>query len=133
MSLRALCAENFRLKALSLLFAAVLGIFVALETKDAVEIPLQVKLINIPPGLALKEQTVQTPSVRVAGARILLIKQQLTGVAVVLDLAGAVAGKTAYSSLDGYVRLTDGLTLLRVSPAVVELVPARVGTAAQTN
>jgi hypothetical protein len=133
MNIPALFTENFRLKFLSLLFAAVLGLFVALEAKDEVEIPLQVKFINIPPGLALKYTVVRNPSVRVAGPRILLIKQQLTGVVVLLDLSGTAAGKASFSSMERHLKVHDGVTLLRVSPPIIELVLVKDGKPGHSN
>lgn len=119
MSLRALLTENFRLKSLSLLFAAVLWLFVALEVKDEAVIPLKVNFINLPPGLALKNGN--NPSVRIAGPRVLLIRQQLTGISVSLDLKGSAAGKASFSMPERQLKIHDGVTLLGVSPSIVEI------------
>jgi hypothetical protein len=133
MSFRALYTENLKLKALSLLFAAVLSLFVALKAKDEVEIPIRVNFISLPDGLTLKEPVQRQLTLRMTGPRLLLMKQQSRGVSISLDLSGLAGGRVSFSSLERYLTLYDGITPLRVSPATVELDLVRVGKAGQAN
>lgn len=127
MSLPAVLTGNIKLKLLSLLFAAVLCAFVHLEARDETEIPLQVNYVHIPPGLALQGGSIKQLSVRIAGPRILLIRQQLAGVGLSLDLRGLSPGKASFGSLGSRLSLQPGVTLLRVLPAIVEPVLVTVG------
>jgi len=119
-----LCA-NLQLKLLSLLFAAVLWLFVMLETGDEVEVPLAVKFVNPPPGMLLQGAPSAPLSLRIAGPRTLLIRQRWHGAEVELDLAGARPGRVTFSALDRHVLLIPGVRPLRVSPAVLEITLAR--------
>lgn len=127
MMLRSLFTENIGLKALSLLFAVVLWLFVALNVKDELEIPLQVNFMNLPQGLTLKEPVCRRLTLRMAGKRLLLLKQQSKGVSLSLDLAGLAAGKASFSSLERHLNLQEGVTPLWVSPANMDLVLIPVG------
>jgi hypothetical protein len=114
-------AANWQLKLLSLLFAAVLWLFVTLETGDEIEVPLRVKFVNTPAGLILLDGTSKPPSLRIAGPRTLLLRQRWQGVTVELDLAGVRTGKAKFSGLDRHVLLIPGVRPLRVSPAELEI------------
>ena len=127
MILRAMFTENIGLKALSLLFAVVLWLFVALNAKDELEIPLQVNFMNLPQGLTLKEPVCRRLTLRMAGKRLLLLKQQSKGVSISLDLAGMAAGKASFNSLERLLNLQEGVTPRWVSPANVDIVLIRDG------
>ncbi len=122
MNIRAMFTENLKLKALSLLFAAVLLLFVALRARDEAEMPLQVNFINLPQGLAIKEPVTRTLKLRMAGSRLLLMRQQTEQVSVSLDLTGLKAGKASFGSMERYVRLPEGVTAVGVIPETVEIV-----------
>ena len=123
MNLPPVVCGNLRLKLLSLLCAAVLWIFVTLQGGDELEIPLQVRFVNIPPGIALRSTALPRLSVRISGPRILLLHQKMRGAAARLDLTGTTAGRVEFAGLERFVRLDDGLRALQVSPGrlIVEL------------
>lgn len=124
MKLQELFFTNAQLKLLSLLLAAVLWLFVTLETGDEAEVPLMVKFVNVPPGLALQGAPMPL-SLRVAGPRTLLMRQTWLGARVELDLSKGEAGKVIFSGLDRHVALVPGVRPLRVSPATLEILLTR--------
>jgi hypothetical protein len=125
MSLSPVVCEKLRLKLLSLLCAAALWVFVTLQGGDELEIPLQVRFVNIPADTVLRSAAVPRVSVRISGSRILLLHQKLRGATASLDLAGTTAGRVEFAGLERFVRLDDGLRTLQVSPGrlMVELEP----------
>lgn len=125
MKLPKVFSANLQLKLLSLLFAAVLWLFVTLETGDETEVPLAVKYVNFPPGLTVQGAQPAQLSLRIAGPRTLLLRQRWHGADVELDLAGAGAGRVTFSGLDRHVSLIPGVRPLRVSPGSLEIVLAR--------
>jgi len=125
MKLPEIICANLQLKLLSLLFAAVLWLFVTLETGDEVQVPLAVKFVNSPPGMLLQGAPSTPLSLRVAGPRTLLIRQLWHGAEVELDLAGTRPGRVTFAALDRYVLLIPGVRPLRVSPATLEITLAR--------
>lgn len=121
MSLKSMLTTNMRMKLLSLLLAALLWLFVNLEAADEIEIPLSVSYLNTPSVLAVKPSRDSGCSVRIEGARILLLRQKFKGVSLTLDLSAAREGITVYSGLEGSVKLIKGVKALRVSPVVIKL------------
>lgn len=111
--------EKQRLKLLSLLFAVMLWLFVTMQGTDEMEIPLALRFINIPAGAAVREEPMPRLSVRVSGARILLLRQKLRGAVAYIDLSGTAAGRVDFAAMERYVRLGDGLRPLLVSPGVL--------------
>jgi len=121
MNLKNLLTDNIEMKLLSLLLAATLWLFVALEAVDQVEIPLTVSYVNTPAGLSVKTIGESGCLVRVEGPRVLLLRQKLKGVPIRLDLAGAGEGDVVFSEVESSVRLIQGLTVLKVSPLKIKL------------
>lgn len=112
---------NWQLKLLSLLFAAVLWLFVVLESDDETQLPLTIKLVNVPPGLKLQGVPAARYSLHIAGPRTLLMRQGWRGASVSLDLSGAQAGRVMLSGMDRQVLLISGVRPLRVTPANLEI------------
>ena len=122
MNLSALLCEKFKLKALSLLCAAFLWLFVTMEGTDELELPLAVGFVNAPEGTVVRADSLPKLSVTVSGMRILLMRQKFRGAVARLDLAGALPGTVEFSALERYVRLESGLSPLRVSPRNVSII-----------
>lgn len=109
-------SASLKLKLLSLLCAAALWLFVFMEGEGEVEIPLAVTFVNIPAGSEVRSVGRQQPLARIAGPRILLLRQKLTGISLNLDLAGTVTDRIEFNGLERYVSLNAGLRPLRISP-----------------
>lgn len=126
MSLKETLTANLQLKLLSLLFAMFLWVFVTLEVTGEIEIPLEIQVVNIPQGLAMKKQQPGPLSIRLSGPRILLVRQQFLGASTVIDLSGAAAGRRTISGVDLHIHLNEGVKAVRVLPATMDitLVPA---------
>lgn len=122
MSFKSLLSANLQMKLLSLLLAVTLWLFVVFETDDQLEIPLSVSYVNIPAGLIVMGDSGSGFSLRIEGPRILLLRQKLKGVAVSLDLSGAVEGRVVYSGVERLVRLIQGVKVLGVLPPKTELI-----------
>ena len=121
MNLKSLLTENVEMKLLSILLAATLCLFVALEAVDEVEIPLSVSYVNIPAGLAVKAIPESGSLLHVSGPRILLLRQKLKGAPIRLDLAGAGEGAVVFSEVESSVKLIQGVKVVKLSPLRVEL------------
>jgi hypothetical protein len=114
MSLTTVFTTNLKMKLLSLLLAALLWLFVTLEAVAELDIPLAVNAVNIPPGLELKVVAGSAPSLRIAGSRILLLRQKWQGAAVQLDLSAAKEGALVLSEVKDLVKLVQGVTIVRL-------------------
>jgi len=121
MKLPEVLTANLQCKLLSLLFAAVLWLFVRLETGAEVEMPLAVDFVNSPPGVTLQAAPSAPLSLRVSGPRTLLLRQMWLGARLRLDLAGARPGTFTFSALDRHVQLVPGVQLLKVYPEKIEV------------
>lgn len=125
MKLQANFFTNVPLKLLSLLLAAVLWLFVTLETADEIEIPLVINLVNVPSGFKLQNTSATWLSLRIAGPRILLLRQRWQGAQAVLDLYGADSGRATFPELSRFVVLVPGVRLVRVTPVSLDVALAR--------
>lgn len=119
MNLSISLTSNLQMKFLSLLLAAILCLFVALEAGDEIDIPLIVTCLNTPSGLAVKVN--RNPKIRIEGPRILLLRQQLKGVHLSVDLSGAGEGHIAFTTEETPVRLIQGVKMVRLYPLNIEL------------
>lgn len=125
MSLKVMLKSNLQLKLLSLLLAALIWLFVTAEGVDEIEIPLSVNYINIPPGLVVKPSPAPKQAIRIEGRRILLLRQQLLGATIVLDLAGVREGTTVFSGMERAVKLVQGVRPASQQPLKIELTVMR--------
>lgn len=127
MSVASLLTENIRLKLLSLLFAVVLVAYVALDANDEVVVPLEINVLNLPAGLTIQHPVASRPLVKLGGRRILLIRQQFTGVRVSLDLAGALPGRSSFNLQGISLKLNEGVSVHGITPAVIDFLLIRDG------
>lgn len=128
MSDRAVSA-NRQLKLLSLLLAALLWLFVALETNDEADIPLRVTYYGLPAGLSVRETVPLQGSIRAAGPRILLLRQRLKGAEARFDLSAVSVGKTLLAGFENTVIPVKGVRFIRVSPLTMEISGTSAGSA----
>lgn len=123
MSLKSIFTVKLQMKLLSLLLAALLWLFITLEAVSEIDIPLVVRAVNVPPGLVLTSIQDSEPVIRIAGSRILLLRQKWHGVAVQLNLSSAKEGDLLLPEGRDLVKLIPGVSIVRLSP--LNLVPRR--------
>lgn len=116
-----LITSNLQLKLLSLLLAAVLWLFVNLETVDRLELPVTVNQVITPPGLVVGDPQKIKPVVRIEAPRILLYRQTISGVRTTIDLSGAGEGEMFLSGKEAALELIPGVKLIKVLPLKLEL------------
>jgi hypothetical protein len=135
MNVRETLSPSLQLKLLSLLFAALLWLFVALEKSDEADIPLAVTYANIPPGLKVKTGAPRQSHVHAVGPRILLLRQRLKGLCAKLDLSAVKEGKTTLAGFEGSLLPVSGVSFTRVSPVAVDIIldPATSAGPSNTN
>lgn len=121
MNLKNIFTTNMQMKFLCLFLAAILWLFVTLESNDEIDLPISVSCLNKPVGLAVKGDVFSEVTARVEGPKILLLRQKLKGVLLQLDLSGAREGVLAYRDLERSVKVVKGVRLHRVSPQIFEL------------
>ena len=122
MNLKSILTTNIQMKLLSLLLAAMLWLFIALEAVGELEIPLSISYVNTPAGLGIKaSQGVGPHMIRIEGPKILLLRQKWKGVAIYIDLSGAKEGDMLLSGMESQVKLVQGVKLVRLPPLKVEL------------
>lgn len=126
MSLQDKIFKNLDLKALSLLLAVVLWLFVTFETGTAeVDITVPVVLKNLSPGLMVAGRPPSRVDIRIAGSKIMLLRVRPDRFVVPLDLKGVNEGTVVFSALGKTLRLPAGVRAIRVYPSTIELRLAR--------
>jgi len=120
-NLRALLPEKPVLVILSLMMSAVIWLFVSLETSDELEIAVPITYTQPPDGLAVRADKPASVSVRVTGAKIMLIRQRMLDQLLEIDLSGVRRGNNLLTGFEHKVRLVPGVHVKRVHPAVIEL------------
>jgi YbbR domain-containing protein len=128
MNRREIVSHNLGLKALSLLLATLLWLFVAVEQESEIAVAVPVTFKNLGDGLTVSNQPPTNLDVRVAGPKILLLKIQAERPVAVLDLKGIREGTTSFPGLEKTLHLRTGLRVTRITPASVEVRLARTGS-----
>jgi len=123
-----LLTGNLQLKLLSLLFAIILWFFVFMESAGETDIPLAVTFVNIPAGTVIQDKAPPNILARIAGPRILLLRQKIRGAYLRIDLAGVPVGRVEISGLDKNLQLDAGLRALWVSPPAMSVGLARAAS-----
>jgi YbbR domain-containing protein len=113
--------ENFRLKALALLLAALLWLSVTAAKEGEVTVSVPVRIRNLAPLLALATKAPSSIELRIAGPKIRLLHLSKERLAADLDLQGVGEGGVAFADLARTVALPGGLRVTRVYPATIEL------------
>ncbi len=114
-------AENFGLKALSLLLAALLWLSVTAAKEGEVAVTVPVRIRNLAPRLALATKAPISIELRIAGPKIRLLHLAKERLAADLDLQGVGEGGVTFADLARTVALPGGLRVTRVYPATIEL------------
>jgi len=129
MSLHELLTHNLGLKIMSLFLAVVLWLFVAAEKDSEIFLSIPVVIANLPAGLVVANRPPSRIDVKFAGPKILLMSLQRDQHKVYLDMKDAHEGTTEFPGLERAVRISEGVRITRISPAVVDVTLVREGTA----
>lgn len=120
--MKRLIVNNFGWKALSVLLALTLWIGVAREPELATSISVPLLLRNVPDDLDISSDVVERVHVEIRGASGRLVPENLSQVAVILDLAGVQPGDRTFTIGSRNVRqLPIGVTFYRAVPSQVSL------------
>lgn len=121
MNLSELLLTRVRLKLLSLLFAAVLWLFVTLEAGDEQEFSVELKPVRLRQGLTAD---VNPPRVtaRLGGPRTLLLRQQIVGLSGELDLGQSGPGTVRVDHVARGLQVIPGLKVITVVPQSQEVI-----------
>ncbi len=121
MSTRERVAENFGLKALSLLLALLLWLSVTAAKEGEVAVTVPVRISNLAPRLALSTKAPSSIELRIAGPKIRLLHLVKERLAASLDLQGVGEGSVTFADVARTVALPGGLRVTRVYPSTIEL------------
>ena len=115
------CTRNLTLKLLSLTVALCIWSFTSISRETHFELILPVELRSMPPGYVAGGESPREIHVTLSGPSLLIDGARRSNTKVILNLRGAVPGKTLFSNLDTYLKLPDGVRVTRISPATLEI------------
>lgn len=121
MTLLSKLTENWLLKVLSLIFAAVLWFFVMGEQRVERSYSFPLELRNVPKDLSVANEVPGQIDVRISGPRTLLVNLDEKQISIPINLDGLDAGTTTFRRLEERLNLPSGLKVTRVSPSYVEI------------
>jgi len=121
-SVKQLFTCNLKLKFFSLALAFCIWGISAVSHNIEVRLTLPVRLSNIPHGYAVKGAIPGTIDVMLSGPLYSMTAAKRTNEALTLNLEGAVKpGTTAFTHLESHLKLSQGITVTRISPASLEI------------
>lgn len=120
-TVKRLCTRNAALKLLSLAVALCIWSFTAISREKRYDLALPVELRNIPPGYSLAGEPPREIRFTLSGPSILIDGARRSNAALILSLRGAAPGRTLFSHLESYLKLPDGISVTRISPASLEI------------
>lgn len=119
--------ENWQLKALSVVFAIALWLFVVSEDKAETVFAVPIEFQNIPQGLEVAAMEPESVEVRVRGLRGILSQVREGDLRVPVSLKGTQPGETIVRLVPDQIRLPRGIEALRVTPSRLRVRLKRVG------
>jgi len=120
-TVRQFCTRNLSLRILSLVVAVCVWSFTSISRETHYDLALPVELRNTPPGYALASQTPREIHFTLSGPSILVEGARRANTVLILNLRGSSAGKTTFSHLETNLKLPDGVSVTRISPAALEI------------
>lgn len=120
-TLKKVCTRNLTLKLLSLAVAFCIWSFTAISRESRYELTLPIEMRYVPPGYTLGSPLPGEIHVTLSGPSLLVDGARRSNSRVILNLRGAVPGKTLFTHLDSYLKLPDGIRVIRISPASLEI------------
>ena len=121
----AILMRHWELKLLALAFSAGLWVFVMTSEKANVILTLPLELDSVPPGLVVKGERPESVEVQLHGLRTALSRMSSESLRVRVSLAGARPGDLVVSLGPEQIVVPPGVSVLRVTPAVVRVALAR--------
>ncbi len=113
--------RHWELKLLALAFSAGFWVFVMTSEKTNVVLTLPLELDSVPPGLVVKGERPEGVEVQLHGLRVALSRVSPESLRVRVSLAGARPGDLVVSLGPEQIVVPPGVSVLRVTPAVVRL------------
>ena len=120
-----LLTRHLELKLLALAFSAGLWVFVMTSEKTNVVLTLPLELDSVPPGLVVKGERPESVEVQLHGLRAALSRMSPESLRVRVSLAGARPGDLVVSLGPEQIVVPPGVSVLRVTPAVLRVALAR--------
>lgn len=115
------CTCNLTLKALSLGVAVCIWSFTSISRETRYDLVLPVELRNSPPGYSLASSPPAEVQFTLSGPSLLLDGVRRSNAVLILNLHGIKPGKTIFSHLETYLKLPEGIRVIKISPASVEI------------
>lgn len=120
-SAKQFCTRNLSLRILSLGVAVCIWSFTAISREIRYDLVLPVELRNTPPGYALALQPPREIRFTLSGPSILINGARRSNAVLILNLRGISSGKTIFSHLETNLKLPEGISVTRISPASIEI------------
>jgi len=117
--------SNMTLKLLSVAVALSIWSFTAMSRKVHYDLTLPVEIRNIPPGFKVTGDQRRMIHFSLHGSSLLIDGARRSNTTIILNLRNAVDGKNLYSNLDSYLKLPEGISVTRISPATMEMILVR--------
>lgn len=113
--------ENMAAKLLSLVIALVFWLTVTADKETRRNYTLPVRVINVPPGLAISGNVPKKVNLSISGPEILFLTHDLNKLLITLDLQKTGEGTVSFPEMQKCVDLPSGMKVLRVYPSGVQL------------
>ena len=117
--------RHWELKLLALVFSAGLWVFVMTSEKTNLIVSLPIDLDSVPGGLVVTGERPESVEVQLHGLRSALSRVSPDALRVRVSLSGAGPGDVLVSLGADQIVVPPGVSVLRVTPAVVRVVLAR--------
>jgi YbbR domain-containing protein len=113
--------RHWELKLLALAFSAGLWVFVMSSEKTNVTLPLPIELEAVPTGLKVTSERPDTVDVQLHGLRFALSRVSPEALRVRVNLSGAKPGELVVGLGPEQILVPPGVSVLRITPAVVRV------------
>lgn len=114
------CMRNLTLKLLSLAVAVCIWSFTAISRETHYDLALPVELRNIPPGYRLSGPLPREIRFTLTGPSILIDGARRSNSSLILNMRGAAPGRVIFSHLESNLKLPEGISVTRITPATLE-------------
>ncbi len=120
-SFRKIVTDNIAAKILSLVIAAIFWVTVTIEKETVKSYSVPLRFANLPPGLIVDGTPPRTIDVTVTGPEILFLAHPVPWMPVTLNLLKTGKGTVDFPDLRGYIKVPQGVRVIRVFPSSLEL------------